>query len=83
MRMVQCDISEVKKGYKMSSNYDIIEKFAESDMDCVKIEDYTQQTAFSCAGSLNGSIKRYHKAGIKAIVSNGNVYLIKVNKFEN
>lgn len=48
-------------------------------MDCAKVEGFTHKTADGCATALNQAIKRYNKAGIKAISRKGEVFLIKTN----
>ena len=84
MNFVACDISELKTGaYKKYGNFKLLTAFAESDLDCAKIEGYSHKTVYSCAHSLNASIKRYRMYTIEAFVRNGNVYLIKKNKIKN
>ena len=64
-------------GYKLSDNYRILEEFADSGLDCAKVEGWTAKTAGYCASSLNNSIKRYKFAGMVAISRKGEVYLIR------
>ena len=83
MKMTPYDSSKLKTyGYKRSSNLELLEEFANSGIDCVKVEDWTQSTPNSCAGSLNSSIKRYNLYGIRAISRDGEVYLIKSSLFK-
>ncbi len=79
MNLVPCDLKAIKNavGLKETKNYDIIMEFMESDYDCVKVQGWTHTTPYSCAASLNRSIERFHKGGIKAVTVNGEVYLVK------
>lgn len=79
MKLVPCDLRAIRNaaGFKGTKNYDIIMEFVESDHECVKVEGWTQSQAYVCAASLNNSIKRFNKAGIKAITYKGEVYLVK------
>lgn len=79
MRLVECDINKVDlKSYMGKSKWmTLIDEFVESDMKCCRIEDYTNKDAKSCSGALNYAIKRYNKKGIKAVIRNGIVYLVK------
>ena len=66
-------------GYKRTKWLKIIDEFVESDMDCVKLENFSHKTSTSCTAALKVAIKRYHKAGIQAIERNGEVFLIKID----
>lgn len=83
MRLVPVKANEIKSvwGYAQSKNLGVLEEFRDSDLDCVKVEDWTQAQAFSCSNSLNASIKRYKMNNLKAFVRDGEVYLIKKDKF--
>lgn len=80
MRLVAYEMSKLMEGpiFTRTKNMEIIEEFVNSGMDCAKVEGFTQKTADSCATSLNLSIKRFNKAGIKAISRKGEVFLIKI-----
>ena len=84
MKIVPYDLKKIDKadGYKKSNNQKIIEEFLESDLDCAKIENWTQKSAMSCAGSLNRSIVKYKMTGARAISRNGEVFLIRVSAIE-
>ena len=64
-------------GYKCSENLRILEEFADSGLDCAKVEGWTAKTAGYSAAALKKSIARYKFAGITAISRKGEVYLIK------
>lgn len=80
MRLVECDINKVDlKSYKSKCKWlKIIDEFVESDVKCCRIEDYTNKSAASCESSLNHAIKRYNKKGIKAVIRNGEIYLVRI-----
>ena len=79
MKLVPYERKKLGKtlGYKHSNNLMILEEFADSGLDCAKVEGWTAKTASYCASSLNGSIKRYKFAGMVAISRKGEVYLIR------
>lgn len=79
MRVVEYDINNIDlKGYRGKTNWlKVIDNFVESDMACVRIEEYINKSPESCVSAINKSIKRYRKNGIKAIIRNGEVYLVK------
>lgn len=79
MKLVPYDMQKIpgRGVYKRSENLRILEEFAESGLECAKVEDYTQKNANSCISALNNSIKLYNKNGIQAIMRGGDVFLIK------
>lgn len=83
MRLVAYDLKDVKNAecyLKKSDNLRLIEEFVASDMECAKIEGFTQRTAQICAASLQLSIKRYNVGGIQAISRKNEAFLIKTGK---
>jgi len=64
-------------GFKKTKNQKILEDFANSDMDCAEVKDFTQANAWICASSLNHSIKNFKLLNIQAISRKGRVFLIK------
>lgn len=81
MRLVPCNDSEIK-GFKPTSNFKILNEFAESDMTCAAVEEHNCKSAESCASSLNISIKRFKMVGLRAFSRKGKVYLMKTSEFE-
>lgn len=81
MKTVPYDLKKIRnlKHYKKSELQNILEEFLESGVDCVKIEDWTQKTASSCASSFNVAAKRYKLVGARAISRNGEVFLVKAS----
>lgn len=79
MKLIPYDKAKIEgiMYYKKTDNLKILEEFASSGLDCAKVDEFSNKSAFSCANSLNHSIKRYKFAGIHAISRRGNVYLIK------
>lgn len=82
MRLVECDINKVDlKSYKKRTKWlKVIDEFVESGMGCCRLEDYTNKDAASCESALNHAIKNYKKKGIKAVIRNGVVYLVKIEQ---
>ena len=80
MKLISWNVDEIggRKLYRRSANLRILQEFANSDMTCAKVEDYTHKSAAACASSLVNSIKNYRIPGIQAVVREGAVYLIKV-----
>lgn len=80
MKLIPYDIDKLegRSYYKKSENFRILEEFTNSDMECAKIEDFSQASAMHCVSSLKGSIKRYRFSGVAAMVRKGEAYLIKV-----
>lgn len=64
-------------GYKQTELQKILDEFAESDLDCVKVEGWTHKHATSCMSSFRNAILRYKKTGIKCLVRDDEVFLIK------
>lgn len=81
MRLVAYDLKDLGT-VRMArcKNQKLIEEFLASDMECAKIEGFTQKDAHSCVSSLNTAITRFNFAGVRAITKNGEAFLIKTNK---
>lgn len=79
MRLVKCNRSEIGKIYtiKKTERLMILEEFVNSEMDCAKLEGWTNHSASACAASMNQSIKRYNMSSIRACSRGNNVYLVK------
>lgn len=60
-----------------SNNRKILEEFIKLKADCAEITEYGNKTAYSCANSLNSSIKTYKMSGMRAVVRERRCYLIK------
>lgn len=77
MKLVPYEISKLGsiKGY--SNNRALLQEFVESDLDCVKVEGFTQKEARYCASSLSNSVKRYRIANVKVITRKNEVFLVK------
>ena len=69
------------KLYKMTGkNQQIIKEFADSDMDIALVYEPNWKNQTIGAGILNRSIKSMKLAGIRAMVIEGNTYLVKLNR---
>lgn len=80
MKMVPCNIDEIKWFYTPGRNQKLIQEFINSDMKCVKIEDYPHKNAKSCQTSMIGSLKRMRVKTIKVMIRKDEVFLRKVEK---
>lgn len=80
MKLKRCEIKDLAELYKPCKNQKLIKEFIESDMDIAEVVDFTQKTAYTCATSLNVTIRRGKYGGIYAMVRKGRVFLIKTNK---
>lgn len=79
MKLVPYDLSKLpgESFYSRSDNLRILEEFANSGLDCAKVENFTHKHASSCASSLKNSIRNYKMYSIQVITSRGEVFLIK------
>lgn len=68
------------KYYKKSDILVLLEEFAESDLDCVKVEGWTHKNASSCMSSFRNAIARYKMANIRCVARDKEVFLIKESK---
>lgn len=80
MKMVPYDIDEIKWFYTPGRNQKLIQEFINSDMKCVKIEDYPHINAKSFQSSLIGCLKRMRVKTVKVMIRGDEVFLYKVEK---
>lgn len=80
MKITPYDINKLgtMKGYAKSDNLRLLEEFVNSDLDCVKIEDYPHKRAAGCYTSFYSAIKRYNMTGVKVCTRGEDVFLVKV-----
>lgn len=78
VRLIPCDVNELRGVYKRTKNYEILKEFADSNLECAKLVEFTQSSAYICANSLNKSAMRFRLYNIKAFARKGEVYLIRV-----
>ena len=78
MRLIPYDKSNLKHtGYVKTKNYQILQEFIDSGLDCAKVEGWTHKSASSAQWGLTASIKRFKLNGIKCILVDGEIFLIK------
>ncbi len=78
MNLIPCDknaIATVKN--VRSDNFKLLTEFAESSVECAKVEGYPHKTANGCATALRSAIKTYRIFTIAVTVREGDVYLIR------
>lgn len=80
MKITPYDINKLGaiNGYVKSNNLKILEEFANSNHECVKVEDYSHKTPTGCYTSLFKSIKTYNMTGIRVCIRGKDVFLVKV-----
>lgn len=79
-RMVKCTKEEIEVVNRRvyGKNYQLLNDFRESDMDCCKLEGWTQKDAKNCKNSLDATINRYKMFTIGVMTrDNTHVYLYK------
>lgn len=65
------------KHYKKSDVLILLEEFAESDLDCVKIENWKYSSPYSCMSSFRNAALRYKMTNIRCVVRDKEVFLVK------
>lgn len=79
MRLIPYDRAKLStksiRGY--GKNQQLIEEFANSDLDCVRVEGWTHKDAKSAQWALQASAKKLRRDNIRCITSDGEIYLIK------
>lgn len=77
MKLTRYDAKKLDEGsYKKTNLLRLLEEFAESDMDCAKVEGWTHKSATSCQASLVRAIRRFG-FNFKVVTRNKEVFLIK------
>lgn len=72
-------LGELRKGgYNKSDIFTTLNEFANSDLNCVKIEGWTQKNAVGCYTSFHRSISRYKMTGIRVVKRGDEVFLVKI-----
>ena len=69
--------ANVKMLYQKTRNQEILNAFANSEYECVRITNWDHKDASSCASSLKQTIKRLNMFHIEVFVRNGEVILLK------
>lgn len=76
MKLIPCDKKELGHIWKPTKNFEILQEFANSDLDCVRV-GYDHTCAKNAVTSLSKSIKTFRMDGIKVVQRKDKVYLIK------
>lgn len=79
MYLTPAKLSDLGTCYKRGNNQEIIEEFANSGNECMKIEGWAHKNAAICARAMNRSIQScgYYSA-IRATQKGNDVYLVKL-----
>lgn len=79
MYMVPYDKNKIGRMRGKTDNFLVVQEFLNGDNECVELKGYTNQDAYCCSNSINGTIKRNRIPGVKSVVRKGKVYLIKTD----
>lgn len=81
MHLVPYDKSKLKRTPK-TNLFKLVKEFVDSDADCAMVAGAAEHYATPSVGAttINESIKRYKFAQIRAVVNNGEIYLVKEYK---
>nr|DAP46067.1 MAG TPA: hypothetical protein [Caudoviricetes sp.] len=78
MKLVKADRGDLyNRGYVNTNNYELLNEFIRSGLDCAEVTNYPQSTVNSCVTSLSNSIKRFHISGVRVARRKEKVFLIK------
>ena len=79
MKLVKCDISELKLRYMPTRNQRILKEFVESGLRCMRVEDHHYASTNSGQTTLMASINRFHIPGVKVAARRGKLYLVRTD----
>lgn len=79
MKLVPYDVNELGSYYRKTKNLKLLNEFADSGLDCAKVEDFTQKDARSCASALSKAIKHFRFGNIQVVTRKGCVFLVKTD----
>ena len=83
MKLVKCNLNELGiNTYKKSKYQELLDEFLSSDMNCARVDGWTNCNSSSCSCALNKAIIRYKYHGVIAKVKKGEVYLIRTDQDE-
>lgn len=83
MKMVPYDSKKLGDIRSYSTeNVRFLEEFVNSDLDCVEVVNYKHRDAKSCFSSFYKSIRRSRIGGIKCMMRQGRVFLVKTSALE-
>lgn len=79
MKLVPYEKSKIKRGFKPTKLFAFIEEFRNSDWDGAKVEGWEEnyKNLYSAQSSIINSIKHFKITGIRAVVVNGELFLVK------
>lgn len=79
MKLIPCDLKEIKKKRSYSDNQSIIKEFLEMNMRCVKYEGYPHKSATVCAGCMRNSANRMGCHTVKFMARGDEVYMVRTD----
>lgn len=83
MNLILCKKSDLKKTPR-TNLFRLLTEFAESGAECALVAGAAEHYATPNGGarSINGAIKHYRLAGIKATNNGGQIYLVRKDDYE-
>lgn len=83
MKFVPYERKNLKRVYRPGPNQELLLEFANSGLDCAKIEGFTHKNAKICQSNLRTSAKRIGLGNtIKVTVRGEEVFLVRKNNQE-
>ena len=77
MKLIPVDRASVQKQYATTKNLAVLEEFIKSGMDCARVDDIGDSTAYNIATSIRNSAKRFGFKTVRVSTINGHVYLLR------
>lgn len=79
MKLYPYERKDLRNGYRLGRNQKILYEFANSGLDCAKLEDYPQKSARICQSNLRTASLRIGLANTVRIHTEGeNVFLLRI-----
>lgn len=78
MKLVPYDAKQLK-WHRLGSNQALIQEFLDSGHDCVKVENFTQNTARNAQSNISVCLKRMGVRNVRAICRGNNLFLLKID----
>ena len=78
MNFIPCDKNAIAIVRNVrSDNFALLSNFADSGLECAKVEGYPHKSAEGCASALRAAIKNYRMFTIRVVKRGDEVYLIR------
>lgn len=77
MNLTPVKKTDIGIGYRQTKLFALLQEFANSEHDAVRVDNHHYKSVASAANTLNKSAKRFSMYGIRAISRGNALYLIK------